>query len=735
MATVRVAVRAGRELPPTAKQTRAAENDAALGGMRRPDRTVERVPNAKAVGAAIRESLLGALRTRPNRTSRVKRRVGKEAHGSQADSLQASPIAALLRGEETSGHPDRLVGRARKLVADALAPWAHLDPSSAPKPGESVWADLVEAYCIAAEDPEQDLATWLREGAPTGLLHALEASGIFPAVDPRAKLENLESLTPDLAGWENYKSIEEAEEDVWQLLQEHLDLGFIEVFNTIEDAEAALGAPLVPSKLGLVTKLRADGSKKLRIVWDFRASHHNDAVRVGERIVLPRLEDVLDDVRHLAAWREPGDELIMLVLDIKDAFHHLPLKAEERRFHVALLGGRVVSYKRLVFGSKSSPTLWGRAAAWTGRSTAAVVDPTRARMELYVDDPLLTARGPRRVAVQEAEVASLWLQVIGYPLAWKKAAAGPAVEWIGAHIAISLDEDMVHVAIQEKKRVELLELLEHHLQQPTMSRRDLRSLAGKINFFAGLVVYLRGLLAWIWIALSRAGADDTAGSTICRPRGGRTLSRDRVHTRRVKAPLRCVKAFLEGGTGPVRRSVPLGPLPPAQASVTTDASPWGIGGVLHVAGEPVAWFAVQMLPGDAALFGSSEGEDVGISSAEALALLVAVRTWSAQGFHIFEVRSDSAVGLASVCKLKTKSRQILRVVLEATVDLAQGLYDIRTAWHVPGITNLEADALSRQWGPAPKPFPASLEGVPRATAADFRNPNFWKTTRSSRRRA
>ena len=39
---------------------------------------------------------------------------------------------------------------------------------------------------------------------------------------------------------------------MWKILQEHIELDIVEVFETVEEAEATLGAPLVPAQLGLV---------------------------------------------------------------------------------------------------------------------------------------------------------------------------------------------------------------------------------------------------------------------------------------------------------------------------------------------------------------------------------------------------------------------------------------------------------------------------------------------------
>ena len=61
---------------------------------------------------------------------------------------------------------------------------------------------------------------------------------------------------------------------------ESLQKGFADVFESVEEAERVLGTPLVPAKLGLVRKLREDGSEKLRIIWDFRASIPSTSFRL-----------------------------------------------------------------------------------------------------------------------------------------------------------------------------------------------------------------------------------------------------------------------------------------------------------------------------------------------------------------------------------------------------------------------------------------------------------------------
>jgi hypothetical protein len=109
--------------------------------------------------------------------------------------------------------------------------------------------------------------------------------------------------------------------------------------------------------------------------------------------VLPRLTDVVNDAVALGQCCEKGESIAFLVFDIADAFNNIPVRPDERRFTCASIGGKFIVFDSLVFGSGSSPTVWGRFAAWLGRSIVAICDEWRLRAQVYVDDPLLVVRG------------------------------------------------------------------------------------------------------------------------------------------------------------------------------------------------------------------------------------------------------------------------------------------------------------------------------------------------------
>ena len=57
-----------------------------------------------------------------------------------------------------------------------------------------------------------------------------------------------------------------------------------------------------------------------------------------------------------------------------DAFHRIPTSPAEYQCTACAAGDAFYYFRVLVFGAASAPTVWGRFAAWLGRSTAALTD-------------------------------------------------------------------------------------------------------------------------------------------------------------------------------------------------------------------------------------------------------------------------------------------------------------------------------------------------------------------------
>jgi hypothetical protein len=171
---------------------------------------------------------------------------------------------------------------------------------------------------------------------------------------------------------------------------------------------------------------------------------------------------------------------VLLGADISDAFHQVPLHPSERRFTLAAVGNYVYEFQVLVFGSGSAPTIWGRYAAFLGRTVMAVVGPDRFRAEIYVDDPIFAAAGTPGEINRRLTMALLWTAILGFPVSWPKAEGGKSVRWIGAQASVR--PLCFEVSVPADKVAELLSLLNDTLAKPIISKRELASLAGKLIF-------------------------------------------------------------------------------------------------------------------------------------------------------------------------------------------------------------------------------------------------------------
>ena len=103
-----------------------------------------------------------------------------------------------------------------------------------------------------------------------------------------------------------------------------------------QEVVAALGsADITLNKLALLAKVRLDGSTKFRFIWDLLRSGVNSRIHQGERIILPRPLDVVQDALELALGMPHDESIFFLGTDVLDAFHQIPLRREEWRFTVS----------------------------------------------------------------------------------------------------------------------------------------------------------------------------------------------------------------------------------------------------------------------------------------------------------------------------------------------------------------------------------------------------------------
>ena len=110
---------------------------------------------------------------------------------------------------------------------------------------------------------------------------------------------------------------------------------------------------------------------------------------------------------------------------------------------------------------------------------------------------------------------------------------------------------------------------------------------------------------------------------------------------------------------------------------------------------------------------------------EALALLISARLWLPRPGAAAHVRSDSLSALRTLTKLSSASPSLNAVARELALDAQRREYQIHIAAHIPGISNVLPDELSRLWAPEAKPFPPELAEVERVVPPP-RDEHFWR---------
>ena len=150
--------------------------------------------------------------------------------------------------------------------------------------------------------------------------------------------------------------------------------------------------------------------------------------------------------------------------------------------------------------------------------------------------------------------------------------------------------------------------------------------------------------------------------------------------------------------------------PATTVSFTFDASPFGLGGFVSVNGSITEYFADVLSPFDTSFFNASIGDAAGQQTWEALALLVGLRAWS----HLWKdhrcalmVEGDNVGALTLIAKFKAAGRGPGIIAREVALLFSEASFEPRVVSHVPGISNVIADMLSRKHDPN-KPFALPL---------------------------
>ena len=695
------------------KEIKEMQNQEAIGGMRNPSRAVARLHMVREVGDQLR----------------------REWNAFELEEWDIVDVACAYGSEEAKFLQVRVEEWERRVkkmwnMRDEDKEVILKQPDEFTSP---LNYELWKEWQRRSRDPDVYLPRHIKNGVPMGMeLEIPDTGGIFPKVlgikDPEEIPEVEFSVLKETS---NYKSVSENKEDATIEIRRYLEKGFA-VRKTWEEVQERFGSGTC-SKMALIIKDRPDGGKKRRIVIDMRRSQGNARCRVSERITLPRIQDLVQGIRGMIARSEDlkgilykrygdkglenWDELEFVMIDLRDAFCHLAIDPREWRHTVtpdeAEVGALV--WPAMLFGYKAAPLHMGRLASAIGRVLQSMVSAAEMTSQIYMDDIILVLRGPRKHRNHVLAMVLYILRILGVQIALEKGERGSRVKWIGTTLELQQAELMI--GIQAKMLEEIEAEVKKWPQMGMVPLRDVRKITGKLSWIAGVVPRAKWVVNALYGTMTSVLRDEAEGLEDMRAskRADTRPKKGLVPYKRLKNPIDWLCKLMQRKDILLFRAEPFVEKK-IQYGLVTDASPWGLGGMLirltmdGTAFEIVEAFEAEFKPEDAKMLKVEYGEASSQSVVETLAVLRGLHKWASifKG-RLILLRSDSTVALGVTKKTGSSSPQLNYLAAEISLMLELHRMQRVVVQHLRGADNKETDWLSRMHDRGDKP--KSLEGV------------------------
>ena len=451
--------------------------------MRNAARAVDRVPGWKAVGLKLSRLI--------------------EEVVLQHEDLLSKVLSGLGRKDQIESVPEQCC----ELLREKLIHTFGMDQSAVqPGPG-GLFPGIVEALTVASCDPDVHIHEWLRGKAPVGITAPIQPGGVFPVISPQSvgkEKDRARYLHAKVWGNANYASYDEHKVQADELFHKEVQKGYVQWAASRDELEREVGT-LHLAKIGVIVK-----GTKMRLIHDLRRNGTNARVTFQERLVLPRLKDLVAGIMDLFQAKHQGEGMDLLTLDFRDAFKQLHVVPTERPFLAGAAMDGFFSYRTILFGVGSGLLVWCRVAAWVMRSTQAWLGNHRAQTNCFVDDPIIAIQGSHLQRRRLAMGVLLWWSSLGLKLAYEKGSFGPDAVWIGTHFLVKPVINKVEICLPAKKNTEILSALEEIMDNSRgmIRHADIRKVAGKESWVAGFLPQLKPFVRQLWASLYKDRSDN-----------------------------------------------------------------------------------------------------------------------------------------------------------------------------------------------------------------------------------
>ncbi|XP_067357562.1 uncharacterized protein [Channa argus] len=369
----------------------------------------------------------------------------------------------------------------------------------------------------------------------------------------------------------------------------------------------------------------------------------------------------------------PGDWLSSV--DLKDAYFHIPVAMQHRKFlRFSFLGVRY-QYNCLPFGYSLAPRTFSKCL----ETALAPLRAAGMRVLFYLDDLLLLAPSREQALLQMVDLVT-HLSSLGFTINWRKSSPFPAQSII--FLGVELDVPIMRARLSQERRETLLAMLHRLTPRRVVTVHSVMRLLGMMAAALSVVplglLHMRRLQRWF----SRLQLDPVR------------------HRRRLVMIPPSVGPDLAYWRGPrvMLDGVPLG-RPSSHVSVFTDASLLGWGGTCLSQSVGAPW---------------PEGMSLHINALELLSVWNVLQHFAPVllDCHVL-VHTDNTTTASYINRQGgVRSSRLLSIARRLLLWAHSHLRSIR-AVYIPGVLNTAADTMSRGGGAPPRGMGAAHRATPR----------------------
>ena len=406
-------------------------------------------------------------------------------------------------------------------------------------------------------------------------------------------------------------------------------------------------------------------SKKYRLIVDLSAPHNNNEH--------PRLNSLINKDEYslsyvklddaIAKIREFGQHSTLCKLDVVDAFKNICIRPQLWKYHGIKWNDQYYFYKKLNFGSRSSPKLFSllsEAIHWILTTNDGV------ECLFYLLDDFLAVTRPSQDGNRTMALLTLVFNRLRVPIHPHKT-IGPVtvLEYLGVY----LDSVDMKAYLPIEKISRIIAMIDAFRHRRRITKRELLSLLGHMNFASRVIRPGRSFVSYL---LSLAAS----------------VSELHYHVYLNQACLRDLSMWYDfmsqwnGVSFFYDENVTLA----ADMQLFTDSS-----GLAYAGYYDGKWFA-EPWPANMPKLGS---QDMSIAYYELVPIVVSALLWSHKwvGKRIL-FRVDNAAVCAIITKGRSKSAPIMNLMRKLTWLTFTSNFVIHVS-HISGVKNCIVDSLSR----------------------------------------